>query len=505
MEYEKQKEGGHAVLALAIRHTNKLIRRTVAEEGIRLGRFFTPRAAALEVAGLLPVPERSELRLLDAGAGTGILIAAAVEAVCRAGTCRTLRIDAYENDARLLPSLTDILDRIRRRAKHDFDVKLIVRILDTDFMEGALGLAEPRGDLERYDIVLTHPPVGVPAEGSPAAAFCRRVLPKGTELAFLFAEAAAARLAEDGVMAAILPISFADSVNCAPLRSRLFARAPLVAMTLDAGSRGTRRDKTMLCFFRYGEEPRYLRVRVAHATGCADLPPIPYSLAVFSEEYRILLAKSREDVMLVDAMNAFPCRLADLGLVAKTGLTIETRYADCMRKTREDGAVPLLHPAGIADGKMQFPPRGREKPFIVPRIPSLAAKNHTMVLVKRAPSRRDGRHLVVGVYFSAQLPHDARISTANKLNVIEAEVGEMDTALASGLAAVLSSSYYERYCALTGRFAAVTTAALAALPLPEEEVLRDIGNRLSVGRNDSLRVTDAVATAKLAAYYSLPQ
>ena len=493
------------MLALAIRHTNKQIRRTVAEEGIRLGRFFTPRAAAAEMSALLTVPEREELRLLDAGAGTGILTAAAIEAVCRAGTCRILHIDAYETDPRLTPVLADILERLRRRAKHDFGVKLVIRILERDFRDGALGLAEPRGEGERYDIVLTNPPTGVPAEGSPAADFCRRVLPKGTELAFLFAEAAAARLAEDGVMAAILPIAFADSVNAAPLRSRLFARAPLTSMTLDVGSRGTRRDKTMLCLFRYGEEPRYLRVRVAHGEECEELPPIPYTLAVFSEEYRILLAKSREDVMLVDAMNAFPCRLADLGLTAKTGLTIETRYADCLRASRADGAVPLLHPAGIVDGQMQFPTRGREKPFIVPRIPSLACKNHTMVLVKRAPSRRDGRHLVVGVYFSAQLPHDARISTANKLNVIEAVSGEMDTALASGLAAVLSSSYYERYCALTGRFAAVTTAALASLPLPEREVLCDIGYRLSVGRNYSLRVTDAVATAKLSAYYSLPQ
>ena len=104
------------MLALAIRHTNKLIRRTVAEEGIRLGRFFTPRAAAEEMAALLTVPEREELRLLDAGAGTGILTAAAIEAVCRAGHCRTLHIDAYENDSRLLPVLADILERIRRRA-----------------------------------------------------------------------------------------------------------------------------------------------------------------------------------------------------------------------------------------------------------------------------------------------------------------------------------------------------------------------------------------------------
>ena len=489
------------MLALALRHTNKLIRRTVAEEGIRLGRFFTPRAAAEELMEVLPIPRKEELRVLDAGAGTGILSAAVCEAVCRHGGCSRIVLDAYENDPRYLPMLADILERIRRRARHDYGVKLIVNIRTEDFLDGATSLAEPRGVAERYDIIVTAPPCGVPEEGSPAATFCRRVLTKETDLAFLFAEAAGAKLSEDGVMVAILPIAFADSINAAPLRSRLFARAPLTSLTLDVGSRGSRRDKTMLCVFTYGEEPERLRVRVAEGGVCRELAPIPYSIAVFSADYKILLAKSREDVTLVRTMDSLPCRLRDLGLTVRTGLTIEARYPDCMRSSREGGAIPLLHPAGIADGQISFPPRGREKPYILPKIPSLACENHTMVLVKRAPSRSDGRHLVVGVYFSGQLPHDRMISTANKLNVIEAVSGEMDADLASGLAAVLSSGYYERYCTLTGSFTTVNAAALAELPLPDRDTILAIGRRLAASRNYSLRVSDAVASAALSSLF----
>ncbi|MBO7761452.1 MAG: class I SAM-dependent methyltransferase [Clostridia bacterium] len=489
------------MLALALRHTNKLIRRTVAESGIRLGRYFTPRAAAEEVAAILPVPCHEEVRILDAGAGTGILSAAAIETLCKAGGVRRILLDAYENDPRMIPTLADILERIRKRARHDYGVKLSVCIHEEDFLADAVGLAAPRGTGARYDLVLLSPPVGVPAEGSPAEAFCSRILPRGTDLAFLFAEAAAARLSEDGHMVAILPLSFADSVNAAPLRSRLFARAPLVSLTLDVGSRGERRDKTMLCLFRYGEEPEALRIRVAKDGVCEELPPIPYPVAVFSSEYKVLLTKTRSDIALVRAMNAFPCRLSDLGLCVRTGLCIETRYPECMRRDQVDGAIPLLHPAGLSDGQMHFPPRGREKPYIVPRIPSLAGANHTMVLVKRVPSRADGRHLVAGVYFSGQLPHDKRISTANKLNVIEGIDGEMEADLASGLCAVLSSSYYERYCDLTGSYRQVNAAALADLPLPPRETLLAIGRRLAVARNYSLKVADAVASTALSPFF----
>lgn len=484
------------MLALAVRNTAKLIRRTVAAEGVRLGRYFTPKATAALLADGLPIPEREELRLLDAGAGTGILTAAAIEAICRAGHVRRVIVDAYETDGRFTPVLADNLERIRRRARHDYGVRLEIHVIAEDFLADAHGLAEP-SECKRYDIVLLSPPTGVPAEGSSAEAFCRRVLPRGTDLALLFAEAAAARLADAGVMAAILPLSFADSIHAAPLRERLFARAPLIALTLDGGRRGQRRDKTMLAYFRYGEEPEALSVRVMGEGGLRELSPIPYHVAVFSSEYKVLLAKSNEDVALVRTMDSLPCRLSDFGLVVKTGLAISARYPECMRPSREGGAVPLLHPAGLIDGQMCFPPPARKNSYILPRIPSLSEPNRTMVLLKRVPAKRDGRHLVVGVYFSGQLPHDARISTDNKLNVIRAAEGEMDADLASGLAAVLSSAYYERYLTLTGSLSHVNAGALSALPLPDRETVLAIGRRLAVARNYSLRVADAVSSAVL--------
>ena len=488
------------MLALAKRHTNRLIR-TVARTGVRLGRYFTPIPLAEELGSMLSDLGREELRILDVGAGTGLLSVAAIEALCKRGGVRRVTLCAYETDERMLPTLTEVLERVRRRARHDYGVRISYTVRTEDFLLDARGLAEPSG-AERYDIVLLAPPEGVPEAGSAAEAFCRRVLPKGTDKAILFAEAAAARLSEDGVMAAVLPLSFADSVNAAPLRSRLFARAPLVSLGLDFGARGSRPDKTMLCLFRYGEEPPALRVRVARRDGVGELT-IPYDVAIFSEECKVLLSKTSEDVALVRAMNSFPCRLADLGLAVHTGLAIETRYRDCLRPSREGGAVPLLHPAGLQDGQLVFPPAGREKPFIVPRIPSLALPNRTAVLVKRVPSKKDGRHLVVGVYFSGQLPHDRLISTDNKLNVIEGEHEEMSATLASGLAAILSSGYYERYCALTGAVPRVNATALAALPLPDREVILGVGERLAAFRSYSLRVTDRVAGAALSPYFVL--
>ena len=69
------------MLDLAVRNTKKLIRETSKNENIRIGRFFTKREIARSLAGSFTFVSRYSVRLLDAGAGTGILAAAAVEAI----------------------------------------------------------------------------------------------------------------------------------------------------------------------------------------------------------------------------------------------------------------------------------------------------------------------------------------------------------------------------------------------------------------------------------------
>lgn len=484
------------MLALAVRNTKKLVRHYVAAESIRLGRYFTEKEIAATMAASLCIPEKEEVTLLDPGAGTGILSAAAIEEICISGGVSRIRLDAYETDERFLPMLKDNLERIRKKCKHDYNVRLFVTVYEKDFWEDAAPIGEEY-DGKRYDLVLLSPPEGVVPEGSFAEAFCKRVSPRGSDLAFLFTEAAAARLAEGGQMAALLPREFADGVRASVTRCRLLSFAPLIFMALYTQKSG-RPYPRMLCSFRRGETPDEVEIRAVSNGAVRDLPPIPYSMAVSTDECKVLLAKKTSDFALIRAMNALPCHLSDFDLAVRTGLTIETRYPECMRDSRADGAIPLLHPAGLYDGQMHFPPKGRKKPYIVPRIPSLKQPNRTMLLVKRVPPRAQGRHLVVGVYFSGLLPKDAYISTANKLNIIEAKRGEMDFTFALGLSAVLSSSYYERYCALTFSALRVNAAALSSLPLPGKETIMAIGRRLSFARDRSLRVMDAVAAAELA-------
>ena len=85
------------MLNLAVRNTGKLIREKSKSENIRLGRLFTKKDTARLMASMISVDKKkSAFTILDPGAGTGILSAAAVEHVCKnAPACKQIFLTCY--------------------------------------------------------------------------------------------------------------------------------------------------------------------------------------------------------------------------------------------------------------------------------------------------------------------------------------------------------------------------------------------------------------------------
>ena len=68
------------------------------------GQFFTPKQISNFMASLFKI-NNTCIRLLDAGAGTGILTAAFCDQLLKSDIKVRLTIDVYENDPNILPFL----------------------------------------------------------------------------------------------------------------------------------------------------------------------------------------------------------------------------------------------------------------------------------------------------------------------------------------------------------------------------------------------------------------
>ena len=91
--------------AAAARRQREHDRTTTPTERKTRGHFGTPAQTAAFMAGMFGTPAQKSIRVLDAGAGVGILSAAVCELVKSWPTERTLHVEAWENDPKLGPHL----------------------------------------------------------------------------------------------------------------------------------------------------------------------------------------------------------------------------------------------------------------------------------------------------------------------------------------------------------------------------------------------------------------
>jgi predicted RNA methylase len=140
-----------------IRTSNKPIGQRNRES---LGQFFTPSHVADFMASWVdPLPER--MTLLDAGAGTGTLIAALVRRICRMpGVTRQLRVTAFEIDPSLAQPLAVCMASCQRMCESS-GISFSADIRQVDFIATAAPIA--RGDLfaellPPFNVALVNPP-----------------------------------------------------------------------------------------------------------------------------------------------------------------------------------------------------------------------------------------------------------------------------------------------------------------------------------------------------------
>lgn len=486
------------MLNMAVRNSKKLIREKSASDNIRIGRFFTKRETARLMADTFRPVERSAVYVLDPGAGTGILSAAAVEAICKMGRASEIFLTCYENDPMFVPMLANNLERIRRRARHDYHVKLRVDIKEENFL-----LASHPVDT-RYDYIIINPPSEpCPNTREEAQRYGDIVASATVDTACLFVRAASDLLAPDGQMATVLPLSVATGVSLSRFRQRLFAVAQVEKICLFAKDKeGTPLKNQLVLALRAGSgTDKDLTITVSTDDGTpektAALPAQPYGQIVDPADGSLLLVKSEEELALLSFMRRLPCTLDTFHLRVHTGLALESRYPELLRDKPVDGAVPLIHPRSLRGGIVQFPLSGLKNQYIIPSIPSLCQPNKNMLLMKRVPAKSDKRRLVCAAYLAGSMTNKY-ISTHNKLNYIDVDGNaQMDPAFLFGLLAFLSSELVDSYIRIISKSGQVNATELASLPLPTANQLRTVGQKLMAIRIYKPEYCDRVVKAEL--------
>lgn len=498
------------MLNLAVRNTGKLIREKSKAENIRLGRLFTKKDSARLMAEMIKTDnEKSTYTILDAGAGTGILAAAAIEHVCKnAAGCKQIFLTCYENNPEFVPMLEDNLERIRKKCRHDYGIRLNSTVYAENYLTDAknhytVNFFEVVED--KYDVIISNPPTELCEKGSEDAGGAGGITQLKLSKAFLFLKMAAEHLEAGGQMIMMLPTTYASASAVAPIRKEVTEKLSVSGIHLFVGkqkneSRATPLKKSFIISYSNTEAPDSVVISTSYDAGksVTELPELPYSLVVDPVSGALTLPKSLEDTRIVKYISSFPETLTSLGLRMSTGLIVDSKCEGLLFTEPMKNTIPIIRAATMKGGTIDFP-QPIKRQYIAPVNPSYMQKNKNMIIIKRVPAKSDDRLVNSAIYLASQLPAYKYISTHNKINFIDtkSKTEEMSARFAFGLFALLNSTVYDRYISIMLKSKQINSKEMRALPLPARNIIENMGMRLMALRRTSVEACDSIVNPTL--------
>lgn len=464
------------MLDRAIRNTNEYTEQVPKTDRKKYGQFFTSASVAQFMAGLFDIPAgKTELSILDPGAGSGLLSIALLARLQQHTYLEHIHITCYETDPNVLCLLCrNLIDACACSAiPATFQIRAENYILaQADQYNGA---ADP--DV-KYDLVIGNPPYKKIHKSAPEVQVMADICHGGPNLYSMFAAMSLFNVADNGEMVYIIPRSWTSGPYFAAFRKKFLAGAVLERIHL-FGSRNRVFDKesvlqeTMIIKARKtGTRPDTVSISTSLAGNFSQISyiDVPYSTAVSD---RVFLPICQKDIEVLQTMARWRDTLPSLGIQAKTGLVVDFRAKEYLRNTWEPRVVPVYYPRHIKDGRAITP----EDSFITTERPSLLQPNRNYLFMRRTSTKEEPRQLRCGIYLAKEHPGTKLISTDLKINFVDTPAGLPEETV-YGLYVLFSSSLYDRYYRIVNGCIHVATTEINAMPVPPRTVIDQLGREL---------------------------
>lgn len=374
-----------------------------------LGQFLTATPVADFMASMFGLLPRT-VRLLDAGAGSGLLTAAFVSRCCkrRAGV-RAIEATLYELDGEILDALAETMHECEHRCA-DAGIRFTFTIHAADFIQEMS--ARLAGDLfgtlpPAFDAAIANPPYRKINTDSAERRALRSVGVETSNLYTGFIALIQRLLVPGGQLVAITPRSFCNGPYFRPFREDFLSQLELRRLHVFASRQAAFRDAGVLqenIIFhavKGKKQPRELTISSSsgeHGDAITEtLLPFAEIVHPHDAEKFIHIPSTASHATAKETMDGLRSSLASLGVTVSTGRVVDFRLKDALRKEPERGAVPLLYPCHFNGGTVHWPkPEARKpnaildndetRPWLVP--------SGVYLLTKRFTSKEERRRLV---------------------------------------------------------------------------------------------------------------
>lgn len=437
--------------------------------------FFTPLAVAEIMAEMIktqPLAGKKVVRILDPGAGVGILAIAASQRIRATLPNTPIHVVAIEKD----PSLVETLESSLSDAQANLG-NFTYAVHQQDFVYWANQDLLHADDLQEqnFDVVITNPPY---AKLSASSAESKHLKVHNINVPNLYAAFVALSsqlLAPGGQIVAITPRSWMNGPYFQPYRELLQRACSLTRIHTFESRKDVFKDtgvlqESVITQFENQAPTKEIQISSSVAQGQEAKTRLVAREAVESQGV-IFVPAHQEDEEIIAWMARASNKLSDLGLQVSTGKVVDFRNKDKLQFQPTDQTVPMVYPAHFTAGNLQHPKIDLKKPqyYRVTSDDKNTVEPGSFVLVKRFSAKEEKRRVTAAVWESPGLA-----AFDNKTNYFHRQGEGVPPDLALGLTLWLNSSYVDRYFRIFSGHTQVNATDLRMMPYPSVQQLLDL-------------------------------
>lgn len=447
-----------------------------------LGQFFTEPRLASFMSDMfeLNVPH---VKLLDPGAGIGILTTAAVTHLCR-NKKKPLSIEviAVEIDENLIEYLRNTLEFCKKICSlNGIDFKY--SIVQGDFIEYGTSLLKDTCGC--FNKVIMNPPYKKISSKSKTRSTLREAGIETTNLYTAFVAISKRLLSREGELIAITPRSFCNGTYFKPFRldflgDMVFRKIHLFNSRTDAFKDDEVLQENIIYHAIKSDQIGNVIITSSDNLDTeVSTHKLSYDQLIHPEDTEkfIRILRDEDDLKVKTLMEKITGSLADLGISVSTGRVVDFRTKENLRDQITEDAVPLIYPTHFHEGYLRWPITPADKPNAIMKNDQTAkmlVPRGNYVLIRRFSPKEDKRRIVPAVYDEKQMGFEY-VGFENHINFYHQNGSGLSLNLAKGLAIYLSSTLVDSFFRQFNGHTQVNVGDLKSLPYPSYEMILQMG------------------------------
>lgn len=461
-----------------------------------LGQYFTPVEVANYMASMLSIPLARNIKILDPGAGSGILAASSIKFLIEndpKSTGKTYEAYLYEIDKAVIPFLTKSMKHLQKWCL-ERNISFEFTVINKDYILENASVLDDEPSLfkkEMFDVVISNPPYFKVSKDDMRAIACDKVVYGQPNIYSLFMAVSAAQLNAGGQFLFITPRSFSSGQYFKAFRKFLFENISLEKIHVfgsrtDAFNRDAVLQENIICYGKRTQEHSDCRITILSSSGKHDLQSsksftLPSAEVLDKKnDWSLALPANRDDAQLLKSIKSWNNSLEKMSLKISTGPVVPFRATEHLHAKKLKTSVPLLWIQHVHPMTAKFPLEFfRKEQWIEQSVSSkkLLVENQNMILMRRFSPKEEFRRLTVAAYVKNDLDFKY-LGLENHLNYIYSKEKILPLEELFGLTAFLNSKIFDSFFRITNGNTQVSATELRSAPLPDKKSLIEIGKMI---------------------------